>query len=345
MASDHNNKRKRNLYDNDEQDEKQPLKKNKLASPSSLNETNRLLELKQEADKKVKKKSKKAVEKKKKKEIWKTHAQQSEWFVGMDLSKNSPAICVWNTRAKKIDIVAVCRSRRQLTKWKEILLVSEKTSEEEGASPSCHLTLATPVTLIPPIPKKKKSQKQKEETYQVGYHLFDKQSFVVDTTKEDKEEEENKLSKECDENSLLCQAWENAFQVLDMILSQENWKTACVVLEGCFVDNATRSAAVLGKIHGMIQYLLWKRHARFHILAPTTIKALFGSKKGAGSASKDQMWLQFLKVTKNHGFALEQLHPGIQKQTTESESKKKIPNPHQDIVDAFAICFVTRFCH
>jgi Holliday junction resolvasome RuvABC endonuclease subunit len=314
-------------------------------STKKKKEINRLEELTHQAVKKIKKVAKKKAEKKEKKETWKNHAQQSQLFIGMDLSKNSPSVCVWNVTTRQISILAVCRSRLQLNRWKQHLALQHKTEDEnEDNNNNDFYPLATPVSITfdPNTQNKKKKSKKKHtsESYQVSYALFDKESFGEpdedDEEKEDKDEKKPIKAKECQENARICQAWENAFQVLDTLVGSSGWKQACVMLEGYFVDDATRSASILPKIHGVVGYMLWKRDAQFHILAPTTIKSLFVQEKGGGKSSKHQMWSQFQKVTDPSGLQLTLLHPGV-------PDSAKVPNPHQDIVDAFAICYVARF--
>ena len=289
------------------------------------------------AEKKIAKKKKKAGQKKKIENAWVTNSLAATIFLGFDISKRSPGTCLLNIETKEIHIIAFARNRKQFTLW-------QNTKKDQCRDSYTLLT------------------NQDEKDFKVNITLFEPIQSTTSKKKKGKNDQDNEnelnSSVASADNVILCETWQKVFQRLDSILGidvkTETWlkKNICCVMEGFYVDDQKQNTAViLGQIHGIVRYHLWKRYCQFHVLTPGQIKKAFS---GSGSATKWLMWTSFLTQTQQSALGLTFLHPPIKvaKESdidsdsdldSDSSSTKDhdIPCPHQDIVDSFAMCFAS----
>jgi Holliday junction resolvasome RuvABC endonuclease subunit len=94
-------------------------------------------------------------------------------------------------------------------------------------------------------------------------------------------------------------------------------------MEGYAFDAKSSSISKLHELGGILKYLLYNNGRQFAEVPPTRLKKWF---TGSGRASKELMYEHFI---------LKGLPPLIE--IFEMEKCKGIPNPVQDIVDAFAL--------
>ena len=106
-----------------------------------------------------------------------------------------------------------------------------------------------------------------------------------------------------------------------------------VVIEGYAFNMQSSSCSILHELGGALKYCLNKNNIPYSIKPPTKIKKNF---TGNGRASKRDMYNAFVTNLSVDLFTIFRM---------KDNDSKNIPNPIQDIVDAFAIVFPTIFLY
>ena len=96
-----------------------------------------------------------------------------------------------------------------------------------------------------------------------------------------------------------------------------------VGIEGYAFNAQSSSASKLFELGGLIRHAIWQQDIDYQDIAPTSVKKQF---TGSGKATKEDMWLAYLKKGYPDLIALLRLN-----------SVTTIPHPVQDIVDAIAL--------
>ena len=267
-------------------------------------------------ERKQKNKKRKQEESQNKAEYIDTECQKHNIIVGLDISMNSPGICIINRfcdEKKKepiirIEVIGFHKTQKQLKIKKEL----EK-----------QVFLFTFQNIV----------------YQVHFTLLENFSNVEDkkSTTSDSDEKENgddgkEEEEEENEDKGLKQTQKFEYltsQIMKCLLISAQPQDIFVIIEDYAYDilrnQPTSSVTGLAEIGGVIRNKLLKSGISFSSVPPPSVKKNF---TGKGGKSKQEMFDYFTKLT---NISLEKLIPG--------SFNKEIPNPHQDMVDSFAIAF------